>query len=159
MAALSPGIMLTACGDQKKSARGFRLPDGDVENGKTAFVALDCHRCHSVSGVELPEYGGESPLRFELGGDVHRVKNYGQLVTSIINPDHVVSKKYVSQLPEAERKAATEDSPMPAANDNMTVAQMIDLVSFLQSRYTQIIPDSDWEYGGAVSQTQHRPSR
>ena len=131
-------------GDPKKSARGFRLPDGDVEMGKQAFVSLNCHRCHVVDGVELAKYDADSPLSLTLGGEVKRVKNYGELVTSVINPDHVVSSKYLAQLTAEDRKEAEKDSPMPSFNDTMTVAQMIDIVAFLQSRYKKLAPEYDY---------------
>ncbi len=137
---------LASCGDPKKSAKGFRLPDGDIEKGKEAFVALACHRCHTVNGVTLPKYEGESPLTMDLGGEVARVKNYGELVTSIINPDHVVSSKYLARIPKEQRKGAKEDSPMPSANDTTTVSQLIDLVAFLQSRYKELAPEFDMDY-------------
>ena len=140
-------VGLVSCGDSKTSARGFRLPDGDIESGQQAFVALGCHRCHGVSGVELPKFDGDAPLEMMLGGEVQKVKTHGQLVTSIINPDHVVSKSYLDMLPKEERREAKADSPMPSAGDRMTVTQMIDIVAFLQSHYRKILPDDSLYYG------------
>lgn len=147
-AALVLVASMASCGDPKKSARGFRLPEGDIEKGKQAFVALGCHRCHSVDGVELPKFEGDVPQPFtmELGGEVHKVKTHGQLVSSIIFPDHVVSKSYLNKIPKEQRGDAKEDSPMPGANDTMTVTQMIDIVAFLQPHYIKILPEDDY-YG------------
>lgn len=141
-------IILSACdgADPKKSARGFRLPDGDIEEGKVAFVALDCHQCHSVVGVELAKYEGDSPVSLSIGGEVRRVKNYGELVTSIINPDHVISTKYLTQLSVNKRDEAKAKSPMHSSNDKMTVTQLIDIVAFLQSRYEEAVPEYDTDY-------------
>lgn len=118
--------LLAGCADSPKSSRGFRLPDGDAAKGKEAFLALQCNKCHKVEGVELP-----SPVSFNLtlGGETVRVRTYGQLVTSIINPSHVVSAQYQKELTEAK------ESPMPKFNHVMTVEQMIDLVAFLQAHY------------------------
>lgn len=146
-AALGLALNLSSCGDPDKSARGFRLPDGDASMGQEAFVALECHRCHRVDGVALPEFAGEAPLSMELGGEVHRVKTHGQLVASIINPDHVISEQYLAKLPEGDRRGAEGGSPMPGANDTMTVTQMIDIVAFLQPHYRRILPDDNIYYG------------
>lgn len=118
--------LLAGCEHNPKSSRGFRLPDGDAAKGKEAFLALQCHKCHKVEGVELP-----APVSFNLtlGGETVRVRTYGQLVTSIINPSHVISEQYRKELAEANV------SPMPRYNHVMTVEQMIDLVAFLQAHY------------------------
>ena len=118
--------LLAGCEHNPKSSRGFRLPDGDAAKGKEAFLALQCHKCHKVEGVELP-----APVSFNLtlGGETVRVRTYGQLVTSIINPSHGISEQYRKELAEANV------SPMPRYNHVMTVEQMIDLVAFLQAHY------------------------
>lgn len=118
-------LALSAC-KNPKSARGFRLPDGNIEKGRQAFLALKCNACHRVDGVEMPP-----PTQFNitLGGEVPTVATYGQLVTAIINPSHIVSKKYAQEIDNAKVSA------MPNLNAGMTVEQMIDLVAFLQSRY------------------------
>jgi L-cysteine S-thiosulfotransferase len=60
----------------------------------------------------------------------------GELVTSIIHPSHGLAPGFKKeQLKEARL------SPMPEFNDIMTVRQMIDLVTFLQSRYQRLEPD------------------
>jgi mono/diheme cytochrome c family protein len=123
---------MSACDSGAKSSRGFRLPDGDAVKGKQAFVALKCNACHKVDGVELPP---PNAFNLTLGGETARVKTYGELVTSIINPSHVLSEKYQQEL------AAAKESPMPKFNQVMTVEQMIDLVAFLQPRYKLVGPD------------------
>ena len=131
--ALSAAVVLLSVGcDLERSPRGFRLPDGNVDKGKEAFVSLQCNTCHSVSGETFP-----APVSFNipLGGETPRIRTYGELVTSIINPSHIISAQYREELREAKQ------SPMTNFNDKMTVAQMIDLVAFLQSRYKLIYPD------------------
>ena len=118
--------VLTGCDRGAKSPRGFRLPEGDVEQGRQAFLALQCQSCHKVEGVELPP---PSSFNLTLGGETVRVRTYGELVTSIINPSHVLSEQYRKELEEAKL------SPMPEFNHVMTVEQMIDIVAFLQPRY------------------------
>ncbi|MBT8087695.1 MAG: hypothetical protein KJO46_06640, partial [Gammaproteobacteria bacterium] len=80
LSACDPGAVM--------SARGFRLPDGDAQAGREAFLYMQCHQCHTLTGETLPAIPGENPPYVELGGQVTQVKTYGQLVTSIINPSH-----------------------------------------------------------------------
>lgn len=117
----------------------MHLPEGDSDEGKVAFEDLQCTRCHSVTGVELSAYEGgwEEPL--ELGGTVIRVKTYGDLVTAIANPDHVISEKYQARIPDAEV------SPMPSLIEEMSVGQLIDLVTFLHTRYKKLQPEYSYE--------------
>ena len=97
-----------------------------------AFVELGCHQCHTVNGVEIELYEGYSPVTLELGGTMIYSKTYADLVTSIINPDHIVSDIYLSTLPRESRGEINTIMPF---NDQMTVAQLVDLVMFLNSRY------------------------
>jgi mono/diheme cytochrome c family protein len=127
--------LLPGCVQGPGSSRGFRLPEGDAEKGRETFTALQCHSCHQVDGVEgLP---APSSFNLTLGGETHRVKTYGELVTSVINPSHVVSHEYHAALVDAEL------SPMPEFNHLMTVEQMIDLVAFLQPRYKLVSPEME----------------
>ena len=127
---------LSACDMGPKSAAGFRLPDGDAERGEQSFVGLGCHSCHRVEGVDIPEPLTAGPVRVMLGGDVIRVKTYGELVSSVINPSHRIA-------PHAGPDAVTEEgeSVMRVYNDVMTVQQLIDLVAFLQSHYRVVPPE------------------
>jgi L-cysteine S-thiosulfotransferase len=127
------GSMLLAglgCADAD-SPRGFSLPQGDAARGQATFVELHCHSCHTVDGVELPAPAGESPIRVRLGGETTRVKTYGELVTSIIDPSHRLAPFY----PLEEISAPDGSSRMTVYNDVMTVTQLVDLVTFLESRY------------------------
>ena len=65
-----------------------------------------------------------------LGGEVRKVKTYGQLVTAIIDPSHTLARGYAK-----EKIADGEKSKMANFNDQMTVQQLIDLVGFLQAQY------------------------
>jgi sulfur-oxidizing protein SoxX len=113
---------------------GFPVDEGDVQAGRQAFIDHQCHRCHSVAGVRLPELAGASAPILELGGETTAVKTYAELMTSIINPNHVISERYREQL--LLDAVVPLESPMPLPSlDNMTVRQLIDLVAFLDSRY------------------------
>jgi hypothetical protein len=128
---------LIACDSGPRSPVGFLLPDGEVELGKAAFVELECNSCHSVDGMDLPP-PTLIPLpsaSVVLGGQVFEIRTDGYLVTSIINPSH----KLASGLDKEEITTSIGESRMPDYSDIMTVRQLIDLVAFLQSRYT-IVP-------------------
>ncbi len=129
------------CTKSPKSMRNFRLPDGDAGRGNAAFVALKCHTCHSVAGVELPAPTADPAKILALGGPVARLRTYGDLLTAIVHPASELSDKLTS----SDRwKMGT--SPMKPVNDVMTVSQLIDLVTFLQPRYRQLEPVYEFEY-------------
>jgi mono/diheme cytochrome c family protein len=134
-AALTCLLIVSACDTGPKSAQGFRLPDGDPETGKQLFVALECNSCHRVINMELPSPAQEGPVLVNLGGPVARVKNYGQLVSSIINPSHKIVRKY-----PVEEVTRDGESLMPIYNETLTVQQLIDLVAFLQGQYEITLP-------------------
>ena len=131
-------MLFTAACTNPKSARGFRLPDGDVERGKVAFVESKCSACHTVKGTDIPAPSKDyAYVRVVvLGGEVRQVKTYGELVTSIINPSHVLAPGYPKELITKNNQSA-----MPNFNDTMTVRQLIDLVAFLQSHYELVLPE------------------
>ncbi len=127
-------LVFTSCATHPDYATQFRFPVewGSNAEGQATFADLECHQCHTVKGVDLPAYEGHSPVMLELGGTVMYSKTYADLVTSIINPDHIVSDKYLDTLPRGSRGKATTVMPF---KDEMTVTQLIDLVTFLNSRY------------------------
>ncbi len=120
-----------ACDSGRHSSAGFRLPaNGDVERGKVAFVQLGCNTCHEVSGMDLPKPTVQPPVPVVLGGVVPVEVTDGYLVTSIINPSYTLAP-YPKEMITAGGK-----SRMPDYSGTMTVAQLVDTVAFLQSRYT-----------------------
>jgi hypothetical protein len=123
------GLALCLAGCAVKDAQ-FTLPPGDAERGQEAFIKFRCFDCHLVHGVNLPP--GEEPdqVMVELGGQVDRLRDYGDLVTAIINPSHRLAKGYSESMVADEGK-----SRMTVYNDAMTVSQLTDIVTFLQSHY------------------------
>lgn len=128
--------LLAACDTGPKSARGFRLPDGNADTGQATFIELECISCHRVSGLELPEPEQPGPVTVVLGGEIQTIKTYGELVSSVINPSHKLIRGYPEDEVSQDGK-----SLMTVYNDRMTVQQLIDLVAFLQSRYEVVIPE------------------
>jgi sulfur-oxidizing protein SoxX len=135
--ALAALLVLTSCSEEKRMAKGFVLPKGEIEAGKTAFSELKCTLCHSVAGVEFPEI--ESGAGFELGGEVRRIKTYGELATAVIDPTHDVNPKFIATRPAYNGEKPS--TPMPSYNSNMTVRQLSDIVIFLHSRFQEEGPD------------------
>lgn len=126
---------IAGCMRQPASPAGFRLPDGDAMNGREVFVRMQCNQCHTVDKEEFPAILGAEPPFVALGGSVTRVKTYGELVTSIINPSHKLARGYA-----AEVVANDGMSKMNVYNDYMTVRELTDLVAYLQPKYDVIVP-------------------
>jgi mono/diheme cytochrome c family protein len=124
---------LAGCSVGPESPRGFSLPKGEPVAGKRVFVELRCHDCHSAEGVAIRD-AEASDIHVQLGGVSTRITTYAQLVTSIINPSHRLSRYY----PESE-VAEEGVSKMPVYNDIMTVQELIDLVAYLQPQYEVIV--------------------
>ena len=113
------------------------MPEGEIEKGKVTYKRLACNEYHSISNIEWK--GGKDNLKIQLGGDVSTQKSYGYLVTSVINPSHKVAPRY-------REKTSTEGdlSKMKNYNDIMTVQELIDIVTFLQSEYHVISPTTKY---------------
>ena len=118
----------TACGPSRYSSAGFHLPaDGNAEHGKQAFVQLGCSGCHRVAGVDLPEPTAQPPVPVLLGGMVDRKLSDAYLVASMIDPSYQLAPYPKEQL------LSDGVSRMPSYADRMSVRQVVDVVSFLQT--------------------------
>jgi len=137
LCAITLGV-LSACSDEGKPVKGFVLPGGDIAQGEQVFVDFNCHGCHTIPDMDFPEVDFTPPFILEIGGEVYRVKNYGELLTAVVNPDHIISPKYIAMLEKANREAVI--SPMPYFGEEMTVAELLDVVAFLHAQYTRLQP-------------------
>lgn len=110
----------------------FALPNGDVEAGRALFVSYQCHSCHTISGLELPPPEEPGSVSIRLGGRVGKIKSYPELIMSIINPSH----RFMRRL---RREDVTRDgeSIMTVYNDVLTVTELVNLVTFLESNYEE----------------------
>lgn len=134
-------LAATGCRPSLRSTRSFRLPDGDPAAGRVAFITLQCSRCHTVAGADLPAPHADPLQRLALGGQVARLRTYGDLLTAIVHPARELS----DLLPAAQRQQLKQ-SPMPSFNDTMTVRQLVDLVAFLQPTYGPLEPLYQLDY-------------
>ena len=134
-------LLLASCQFGPNSGRGFSLPEGNIDKGRTTFVELECNACHSVGDIERIA-GREGPdINIMLGGPVTTIKTYGDLVTSVINPSHKTSRRYINQNTSAE----AVELDMVVYNEFMTVQQLVDLVTYLESNY-EFVPPTRTEY-------------
>ena len=69
-------------------------------------------------------------------------KTYGGLVTSIINPDNVISEEYLHQEPR-EVLRNTTSSPM-YLKEQMLVTELIDIVAFLKTRFSLLLENTEY---------------
>lgn len=132
--------MIAMSGCSSGEEKSYSLPPGDAERGKEAFVAFRCYDCHQVKGVDLPVAEEPDQVLVQLGGEVPKIKTYGELVTAIVNPSHRLAKGYTEALVSRDGQ-----SKMTVYNDVMTVSQLVDLVAFLQSHY-ELLPYEPTEY-------------
>jgi mono/diheme cytochrome c family protein len=106
----------------------FRLPRGDPAAGRTAFVEMECYKCHQIKGEKFPgvaaDEKGAGPELSQMGR--HPVEF---LAESIMNPNAVIEPedKELGYLGEDGR------SKMPGFNDILTVKQVADLAAYLGS--------------------------
>jgi mono/diheme cytochrome c family protein len=128
--------VMAGCYSEPMSQRGFSLPEGDPVQGREAFLYMQCHQCHTLANESLPALPVGDPY-VNLGGEVTRVKTYGELVTSIINPSHDLADGYAERLVSEDG-----ESKMYNYNGYMTVQELIDIVSFLQPYYEVTVPDT-----------------
>ena len=103
---------------------GYRI--GILVEGKV-ILELNCVRCHAIAGKEADfTYDSPRDIHVVLGGETIRVKTYGQLVASVIYPDHIILPKYRADYTDRDG-----NSEIPELTEEMTAKQLIDLVTFL----------------------------
>lgn len=127
---ISAASFITACDQGVDSPRGFSLPQGDAVAGEQAIIKHRCMACHTIGGLDGSGLSAEIPTKVELGGSSPRITTYAQLVTSIINPSHRISRG-----PYWETTDEASQSLMTNYNDVMTVTELVNVVAFLQPKY------------------------
>jgi hypothetical protein len=134
VAAVALAATLAACAPS--TALVVRFPLGNVQRGREAFVALECHTCHRIEGVELAPPPQPSSISVALGGHTPRIETYGDIITAIVNPSHRLARSYRSDV------GRDRLSPMAAEflNDVMTTQQLVDVAAFLRTEYDYIPP-------------------
>lgn len=136
MAGLISAAGLAACQDEQP-VQVFMPPEGDAVRGRQVFIDFMCHSCHTIPDVTLPDVEVPESTVLALGVRAHRVRDYGDLITAVIYPDHVVSPKYLAAMKAAGRE--NDVVTMPKFTEKMTVAQLIDLSEFLHAQYSRLL--------------------
>ncbi len=135
IAVLISAFALQAC--TQGLVLGYRFPEGDPNRGLEAFETLRCRGCHRIDGLD-PPFEGTGAASVTLGGQTARVKTYGDLVTSIVNPSHKILRGYAAD--EVATQEGESIMSLADLNDVVTVQQLIDLVAFLQVEYNVVPP-------------------
>jgi len=138
-------VALVSCDLGPESPSGFSLPQGDIEDGKRVLLMYQCLACHRINGLEPPADLINNPeISVLLGGKSTKVKTYADLLTSIINPSHKFARGY--KLDDIQVDGV---SKMTNYNDVITVTELINLVTYLQSNY-ELIPykRTNYQYYG-----------
>lgn len=99
----------------------FSPPPGDAERGRALFARLGCPACHRVGGAGGPDVGPGPDL---TGAGEHHPAGY--LLESVINPNAVI-------VVGPGYTGADGRSIMPSYADRLTVAELLDLVAYLQT--------------------------
>ena len=139
-------VATIGCTAERKSASGFRLPDGDSERGRAVFAEMRCYTCHDVYGHdEFPAPTAEPSVPVTVGGRFARVPGDGDLVTAIIHPSHKISSRYAHAM-----VTTAGSSRMGDFTESMSVRELVDLVAFLHTVYErdESATRPDWPRGG-----------
>ncbi len=103
----------------------FHFPDGDPAAGRGVFTKLECYQCHTIQGESFPQIStsaANTGPELTGMGDHHPVEYFAE---SILNPNAVI-------VMGAGFTDADGISIMPDYRDSLTVAELIDLVAYLQ---------------------------
>ena len=107
----------------------FTFPPGDAGEGKKLFVELECYKCHEIKGESFPVVGegdkGIGPELSQMAG-THPTEFFAE---SIVNPNAVID----SQDKEMGFLGPDGKSRMPTYSDVLTVKQVSDLATYLNS--------------------------
>jgi hypothetical protein len=134
-------FLLASCNFSPNSGRGFALPEGNADKGRTTFVELECNACHSVGDIKHAAAREGPDINIALGGQVTTLKTYGDLVTSVINPAYKTNRRFINRGIDT----AGAELEMAVYNDKMTVQQLVDLVTYLETNY-EFVPPTRTEY-------------
>ncbi len=110
---------------QTDASKALALPAGQADDGREAFVRLQCNRCHSTPDIAW--------IGVELEGDVHvkitaasKPASREELITSITNPSYKISKRHILAMTTKD----WESRMLPYA-EVMTVQELCDIIAYL----------------------------
>jgi len=111
------------------------FPPGNADRGESLFTDRLCFRCHTVERTKLPEFDIPAKLKLHLGGVNYQAWDRDAYAKAIMDPEHFVAPEYQALMKQASDPSAANESPMPNFNRTLTVADLIDLAAFLESKF------------------------
>ena len=108
------------------------LPEGEVEAGRKAFLALRCTTCHRVAGE--PKF--PAPVTDSQGPELNRTlrqRPASDVAEAIIVPSHSMSVRTSAAIKKRLQGMPDILSPMGDYSRVMTVRQLTDLIAYLRS--------------------------
>lgn len=116
--------------ERLSSASGLILGEGDPDEGRATFLALNCNYCHTVDGLSLEPVPSPLDGVVPLGGEVEALPSDGELATAIIHPDHDLAEGLPREVVSDEGRSRMADY-----SDLITIRQLRNLVAFLHAHY------------------------
>lgn len=101
----------------------FALPQGDPARGREVFVRMECYTCHTVHGESFPANPEKAGPDLTGMGAHHPAVYFAE---TIINPNRIIIQGEGYTGPDGL-------STMPSYNEDLTIAELIDLVAYLKS--------------------------
>jgi len=126
---LSLLLLVAGCRTTPQDTVTFRLPQGDIQNGKLTFISLKCYACHRVVREDVPPPYALPPVPVVLGAEPRQLTRQ-ELAQAIVAPSHTIEPGYRREL-----VASGHTSRMADFAALLTLQQLADLVAFLQSLY------------------------
>ena len=109
------------------------VPPGKEDLGLKLFLEKGCYQCHSAGATKLPTVELAPRLVIELAGDVHSGWTRDDFAKAIMNPNHVVAEEYHIAMMRIGDHLKAENSPMPEFIDMLSLADLINLTTFLDT--------------------------
>lgn len=101
----------------------FALPKGDPKRGREVFVRMECYSCHTVQGEPFPAKPEKAGPDLTVMGAHHPAAYFAE---AIVNPNRIIVL--------GEGYTGLDGlSTMPSYNEDLTVADLVDLVAYLKS--------------------------
>jgi uncharacterized protein involved in high-affinity Fe2+ transport len=113
----------------------FRFPDGDPQAGRAVFAKLECYQCHTIQGESFPQpsmTAGNTGPELTGMGTHHPVEYFAE---SILSPNTVI-------VTGPGYTDADGMSIMPDYRGSLTVAELIDLVTYVKSLQGEHAPSA-----------------
>lgn len=124
-------LLSSLFGDEEK--RAAVVPKGDASVGLSTFIDKGCYKCHLTGDAKLPKLEVTPQLSIQLGGDERSTWTRDRFARAIMNPNHAIAPEYhVAKIVSGDKFGA-ENSPMLDFNDILTLKDLINLTTFLES--------------------------